>query len=424
MSFLSNPGGTVKQSMTFQERPKTPPEIRKYRRSANLEPGARFKHFGTADDYAKMNLGDLTFGEKSESIRTTAHDLLSHHKLSDFEKLELMKAEKVYKDAAKNRLGKSTSYNYNDNFKAMEGRAFGIKSVSSLEPAKGIIFPEVSEESVAGEEIYKKSHGACAPGEQKRRGYNYPGGPEYPNVTRFGVKGDTIALNGVSKNITDVLKSVDERAPMVNTKNVEDYREMQDTLGKSKNLGQGSANRPIDYAYGKPSGAQLRAAKGKAPIGADEVLRGNYSLEDQLPDKDLGKTITPGFRNITLETRAFGLPCVRTDIPAPPINSRSCANNQNYGDEATASELINPQPFADMRISEKSMFENRSKAALFTFFEKIGSSADTDVMEICFKLASRDGDGATIQDFRGYLNEYFDACDTGDEMQWRTYYGI
>lgn len=410
--------------MTFQERPKTPPEIRKYRRSANLEPGARFKHFGTADDYAKMNLGDLTFGEKSESIRTTAHDLLSHHKLSDFEKLELMKAEKVYKDAAKNRLGKSTSYNYNDNFKAMEGRAFGIKSVSSLEPAKGIIFPEVSEESVAGEEIYKKSHGACAPGEQKRRGYNYPGGPEYPNVTRFGVKGDTIALNGVSKNITDVLKSVDERAPMVNTKNVEDYREMQDTLGKSKNLGQGSANRPIDYAYGKPSGAQLRAAKGKAPIGADEVLRGNYSLEDQLPDKDLGKTITPGFRNITLETRAFGLPCVRTDIPAPPINSRSCANNQNYGDEATASELINPQPFADMRISEKSMFENRSKAALFTFFEKIGSSADTDVMEVCFKLASRDGDGATIQDFRGYLNEYFDACDTGDEMQWRTYYGI
>ena len=138
---------------------------------------------------AKMNLGDLTFGEKSESIRTTAHDLLSHHKLSDFEKLELMKAEKVYKDAAKNRLGKSTSYNYNDNFKAMEGRAFGIKSVSSLEPAKSIIFPEVSEESVAGEEIYKKSHGACAPGEQKRRGYNYPGGPEYPNVTRFGVKG-------------------------------------------------------------------------------------------------------------------------------------------------------------------------------------------------------------------------------------------
>lgn len=243
-------------------------------------------------------------------------------------------------------------------------------------------------------------------------------------MTRFGVKGDTIALNGVSKNITDVLKSVDERAPMVNTKNVEDYREMQDTLGKSKNLGQGSANRPIDYAYGKPSGAQLRAAKGKAPIGADEVLRGNYSLEDQLPDKDLGKTITPGFRNITLETRAFGLPCVRTDIPAPPINSRSCANNQNYGDEATASELINPQPFADMRISEKSMFENRSKAALFTFFEKIGSSADTDVMEVCFKLASRDGNGATIQDFRGYLNEYFDACDTGDEMQWRTYYGI
>lgn len=424
MSFLSNPGGSVKQSLTFAERPKTPPEIRKYRRSANLAPGTRFKHFGTADDYAQMNLDELTFGEKSKPIRTTAHDLLSHHKLSDFERLDLEKKEKVYKDAAKNRLGKSTSYNYNENFKAMEGRAFGIKSVSSLEPAKDILFPEVSEEAVAGEAIYKKSHGHYEPGEQKRRGYNYPGGPDYPNVTRFGVKGDTIALNGVSKNITDVLKNVDDKAPLVNTKNVEDYREMYDTLGKCKNLGQNSASRSIDHAYGKPSGAQLRAAKGKAPVGADEVIRGNYSEEDQLPDKDLGKTLTPGFRNITLETRAFGLPCVRTDIPAPPINQRSCANNQNYGDDATASELINPQPFADMRISEKSMFENRSKEALFSFFEKIGNAASTDVMEVCFKLASRDGEGASIQDFREHLNDYFDACETGDEEQWRFHYGI
>ena len=61
------------------------------------------------------------------------------------------------------------------------------------------------------------------------------------------MKGDTIALNGVSKNVTDVLKSVDDRAPLVNTKNVEDFRETKDLLGRSKNLGQGSASRPIDY---------------------------------------------------------------------------------------------------------------------------------------------------------------------------------
>ena len=74
----------------------------------------------------------------------------------------------------------------------------------------------MTKEAIEGEEIYKRSHGNFAPGEQKRRGYNYPQGPDYPNVTRFGQKGDTIALNGVSKNVADVLQSVDDKAPMVN----------------------------------------------------------------------------------------------------------------------------------------------------------------------------------------------------------------
>ena len=51
------------------------------------------------------------------------------------------------------------------------------------------------------------------------------------------MKGDTVALNGLSKNITDVLKSVNEKAPLINTKNVEDSREMADKLGSSRNLG-------------------------------------------------------------------------------------------------------------------------------------------------------------------------------------------
>jgi hypothetical protein len=92
-----------------------------------------------------------------------------------------------------------------------------------------------------------RTHGAYLPGEQKRRGYQFPSDPEYLTTTRFGVKGDTIALNNVSKSVTDVLKSVDDRAPLVNTKNVEDFRETKDLLGRSKNLGQGSASRPIDY---------------------------------------------------------------------------------------------------------------------------------------------------------------------------------
>ena len=44
-------GGTSKECLTFTARPGTPEEIRKFRRSANLEPGKRFVHPGVADDF-------------------------------------------------------------------------------------------------------------------------------------------------------------------------------------------------------------------------------------------------------------------------------------------------------------------------------------------------------------------------------------
>jgi hypothetical protein len=85
-------------------------------------------------------------------------------------------------------------------------------------------------------ELYKRSHGSYAPGEQRRRGYEWPVDPE---MTRFGAKGDTIAFNGVSKNIADVLNGTQGGGPgVVNTKKVEDFRNMADILGQSKNLGQ------------------------------------------------------------------------------------------------------------------------------------------------------------------------------------------
>ena len=122
MSFLLTPGGTVKGCLTFGERAVTPPEVRKYRRSANLEPGKRFTHYGMADDLKKMNLGELTFGEASEPSRVTASDLLTHHKMSSLEKINLTKAEKVYKGAAREQLGKSYSRGYNERFQDMDGK--------------------------------------------------------------------------------------------------------------------------------------------------------------------------------------------------------------------------------------------------------------------------------------------------------------
>eukprot|EP01038_Epipyxis_sp_PR26KG_P016202 gene16202-22038_t len=289
---------TTKSCLRFDERPTTPPEIRKYRRSTNLEPGKRFQHHGLADDYSQLQLDDKIYGitERQQS-KITAADLINLPKQSDLEKINKMKSELIYKSVKREPLGKLPDRNTIFPTKFTEENVpFGMKSVAD-QPAKGLIFPIGQSDPTVGVDLYKKSHGSYGPGEQKSRGYEWP---VDPTTTRFGRKGDTIAFNGVSSNITDVLKGGSDKLAnerIINSKRVEDYRNMGDMLGQSKNLGQGSAYRPSDMVYGKPSAS----SRNKNSVGAAELIKGNYGYEDNQPDRDLGKSITPGFRNIVTE---------------------------------------------------------------------------------------------------------------------------
>ena len=121
--------------------------------------------------------------------------------------MELIKAEKVYKQRAREPLG--TTY-MRDGIRLPEKfttgkESFGIKSVSSLEPAKEIIFPDIKEEDIKAEEIYIKSHNNWPVGAQRSRGIDWTKTSANPETTAFGRKGDTIAFNGVSANIAVVL---------------------------------------------------------------------------------------------------------------------------------------------------------------------------------------------------------------------------
>lgn len=100
-------GGTAKDCLDFGERPSTPPEIRKYRKSATLAPGVRYVHYGMAADYAAKNLGELTFGEQSERGNNTAADLLNHHRVGELERINKEKAERIYHTNIREPLGKS-----------------------------------------------------------------------------------------------------------------------------------------------------------------------------------------------------------------------------------------------------------------------------------------------------------------------------
>jgi hypothetical protein len=290
-------GGTARDCLAGEERPSTPPSLRKYRRSTQLEPGRRFVHYGLADDLQTMDLPSKVFGGFTERGTNTAADLINHQRPTELERINQLKAERIYKSTTREQLGRTVDRgNKLPNKFTEEGAPFGIGGTRTIsQAAKDVIFPTYDEAADKGNEIYIRSHGSYAPGEQRDRHYDWP---VDPTSTRFGCKGDTIAFGGVSKNISDILSYADEKPSAVSVKRVEDFRNMGDILGQSRNLGQGSGARAVDTVYGKPS-----TNPRKSHWGAGDIIRGNYKGEDLKPDTDLGKSIMPGFRNITTEVR-------------------------------------------------------------------------------------------------------------------------
>jgi EF-hand domain-containing family member B len=410
-------GGNAKECLDFPARPRTPPEYAKYRKSTKLAPGQRSSHYGIADDLKTMNLTAETFGVQSDRGNGSAAELINHNQLTALQRMNIEKAEKVYVGAAREPLGRSIDRGNHLPDKFTIGNApFGRPGASASEPAKTIIWPEVNADQIEGDEIYKRSHGNYAPGEQKCRNYNWYVDPV---TTRFGVGGKNIALNGVSKDVAEVLSGAGETKSIINTKQVEDFRNMGDMLGKTKNLGQDSAARPFETAYGRS------AASGRAGgWSAAQVIKGKYTLKQQEADHDLGKSITPGFRNISLEDRAYGCPSIRTDLPKGDPMKRSVSDSQNYGDDVPAQDLISPPAFSDMSL-EPTTFQNpKSSSEIRKLFEKINIHLEDEVFDAIWNDAGPRGNMVSLNAFRNCLNEYLDDVEIGNEAAWRARRGV
>lgn len=413
----------TRQCLIFDDRASTPPHVRKFRRSTYLEPGKRYQHHGVADDYPQLNLGGKIFGVTESHFRDGAADLIRPPPMSELARMNMIKSEKIYKHTMREPLGRSPERTDHLPSKFTEGtvalcfvtfvayfvfvctehQPFGVKTSSAHEPAKDLIFPVDARHEVDGDgaDLYKRSHGSYAPGEQRRRGYQWGSAGVNPDTTRFGRKGDTIAFNGVSKNIAEVLNAstlAANDAPIVNQKKVEDFRNMADLLGQTKNLGQDSGSRPPDMVYGKSSGVKT--------VSAADVIKGKYGAVDLQSDRDLGKSIMPGFRNISFQDRVYGCPSIRSDIPHLPAGRRSLADAQNYGDDVPAQELINPPAFADLSIGPMVMDEIRPKAKILELFSRIGFSLDAQTAEAIFYHASGGRESCTINAFRNALNDF------------------
>jgi hypothetical protein len=267
--------------------------------------------------------------------------------------------------------------------------------------AKPLLYPQVTENDDEFLENYIKSHGSYPPGIQTRRNYNW----DLDVASHaFGVGvGSQSALNGNSKGVAEAMANAE--VPRITTKKTEDMKALNDQLGRVRNLGHGNkASHP--KVYGKTS---LTAALGAWDARA--CIEGDYSWEDQQPDLDLGKSQTPGFRNVTSEARAFGTPTVRSDIPK--LENRSIADNQNYGDDVSAQFLLYPQQFAAMGVDDSEFSCEREKGELIDIFSKGGILDGLSEVQVdaVWKTAVADAGGLpSVVQFQAALNDFKEAA--------------
>lgn len=394
--------------LTIDARPETPEEVRRYRKSYFATPGSRVAHPGLINDLKAIDpmtkFGVVTTGSQH------VPDVIAYGAAtSEYQRIALAKNEANYASRRREPLGKAFVRGHALPAAAQRSDfAFGVSGTFG-ESAKELLYPSTALNNKQDEELYKRSHGSVAPGEQKNREYAWPVDPARH---RFGVKPSSNIPGG---EVALVLNpEADDSIPrtVVAAKQVEDMRSTFDQLGRPRRLASsGGVPAPPDKVFG----VTTKRDENDSAWGS---IQGAYSREEQQPDVDLGRAVNHGWRNSTSESRPFGVPTIRSDIPQP--SRRSIADGQNYGDDATGKQLLYPETFASYGVSDAEFAQPRVSKQLRVLFERIGYSLADDAFNEIWDVASRRtmGDAfantqqtpvASVAAFRDALNDYLAA---------------
>uniref|UniRef100_A0A7S2VV15 EFHB C-terminal EF-hand domain-containing protein n=1 Tax=Chlamydomonas chlamydogama TaxID=225041 RepID=A0A7S2VV15_9CHLO len=385
---------SAKDALTWQERPQTPPEQKKYRQSTVHEPGIIVRHYGAAEDpLPEGPFGDKTKSQPGESVS----DYLKGYPNTEIGRWALERSEDVYASSKKEPLGKGFVRGYKIPDGLGTERPFGVvidaKAKDRGNQAGTIIFPTdlpPEEENEATHTMYVRSHAAYAPGEQRRRNYDWDKTGVNPEDHRFGAVDKDDYREGVRKALQPGLDQTAPQPAKVASKLHEDFKlSATDYLGKTRKLGTGERPQlPPDHAFGMPS---LR--RGPEP-GVEKLLHGAYTPEQQQPDADLGKSLREGWRNIAPEGRTFGVPSIRTDIPLPKATSVS--NTINYGNEPDALQLLRPPRSVERGIHEEHYMQLRPKDDVRELVKEADIEMDDATFDRVFEMAAQ-ADGESQQ---------------------------
>mmetsp|Transcript_27216 Transcript_27216/g.40733 ORF Transcript_27216/g.40733 Transcript_27216/m.40733 type:complete len:457 (-) Transcript_27216:70-1440(-) len=407
-----------------QSRPSTPESIRKWRKSNFIDPGKRVIHPAMIEDFPKGHEQDIVFGAgKIRNSSDCVEDLWGND-IDECESIKHEAREGKYLSAQKAPLGKSYSRGHNlPQFMTKNDYRHGVESAKTQHDAKSLLYPKTNNENDENERLssvnsnYLKSHGSYQPGEQRKRNYNWPLDPE---TTVFGDKGKDATERGSGKGVFDALHMViDDR----------------------------SSSRPRSKHISTPEVVPFRKSKSSTSGGSAAECLGfardkKFDDADDTTAQDLGKSVTPGFRNAVTQDvcvmikideyklffliklfslsahdcmpeciivllilqQSFGCPSVRTDIPK--YCRQSVADTQNYGDDVNAGYLLRPSQFSLLGLDEDEFHKPRTKEFIRDVFETCGYDTQSCNFDVTFESLSDHNGMVDIEKMRDAYNRW------------------
>ncbi|KAM7382980.1 hypothetical protein PAMP_002670 [Pampus punctatissimus] len=177
-------------------------------------------------------------------------------------------------------------------------------------------------------------------------------------------------------------------------------------------------NTPLSNMESKPSSESVQLLPSKALIEPEDLepvepgsslktvrtLRQPRAVPDHfITSSSLIGAVSAG--PFTSSSHTFGIPSVRSDLPAPRIKRVSDSNN--YGDGATAADLLHPSVHALRGVHEQHFFCPRTKTEIAEIFRNVGVNISEETFEEAWKLASmrHPAGEVCVEVFRNVLKE-------------------
>ncbi len=284
---------------------------------------------------------------------------------------------------------------------------FGLPTHSS-ESVKQIIYPSASSSSADGATDFVSESDIA---KQKNRNYNW--GSVDPATHRFGTPAQNSDLSS-SKAVRECLQppsstsavphsgaapaavagGAGEEGPAYGRTRIASDRVQQFKAAHGHDVGHRRAlvgtlaSLPSDHTFGVKYDADDWTAK--------KAIEGSYTAEEQLPDKDLGRSVSRfpaslhGAAPEVPPNRVFGVPSTRYDKREPAV--RSVADDTNYGTEHAAAMLLRPMQFSAPGVTTDSFQAARESEQVRKIFQHAGMTfSDAEFAQLVEATRARTG---------------------------------